>query len=109
MTSLLNELEKSLTAKIEDVGVDSDFVTFRLNDGRVISFPVTWSPRLLHGTIEERNHWELIGGGFGVHWPNLDEDISLAGVLLGLQSGESKKSFQRWLQQRKETVDSLAG
>ena len=107
MTSLLNELEKHLTVRITNVVVKDDHIEFFLDDRRIISFPLDWSPRLWHGTPAERNRWELIGRGIGVHWPELDEDISLAGVLLGLRSGESERSLQRWLKRRKDKAGSL--
>jgi hypothetical protein len=86
-----------------DVRVTEDTLTFDLSDGRSISAPLVWYPRLLHGTPEERNHWE-IGSGVGVHWPDLDEDISVEGMLLGRPSGESQKSLQRWLDSRPSRV-----
>ena len=71
-----------------------------LNDGRTISVPLAWFPRLLHGSAAERQNWRLIGEGEGIHWPDLDEDISVRGLVLGKRSGESHKSFQRWSEQR---------
>ena len=67
--------------------VTADTLSVDLADGRTISVPLTWFPRLLHGTPEERNHFEL--GRNGVHWPDLDEDIPVAGLLNGEKSGES--------------------
>jgi len=80
--------------------VSDDILSFELTDGRIISVPLAWYPRLVHGTRKERNNWE-IGSGVGVHWPDLDEDISVEGLLLGGPSRESARSFQRWLDQRK--------
>lgn len=71
-----------------------------LTDGREISVPLSWYPRLAHGSHTEREHWELIGRGDGIHWPLLDEDISVEGLLGGQRSGESAPSFERWLQAR---------
>lgn len=62
--------------------------------------PVEWFPRLTHGTLRERRNWELIGAGFGVHWPDLDEDISVENMLLGQMSVESERSFRAWLDRR---------
>jgi hypothetical protein len=59
-----------------------------------------WYPRLWHGTPEERHHWRLIGGGEGIHWPELDEDISVENLLAGKPSGESQRSLKRWLEAR---------
>ena len=82
----------------ESVDVTEDTLTAELSDGRSISVPLAWYPRLAHGTPEERHNWRLIGGGQGIHWPDLDEDISVEGLLAGRPSGESQKSFKRWLE-----------
>lgn len=71
-----------------------------LEDGRTISVPVAWFPRLAHGTPEERANWRLIGNGEGIHWPDLDEDISVQSLLTGRRSGEKSESLRRWLEQR---------
>ncbi|HEY7770961.1 DUF2442 domain-containing protein [Longimicrobium sp.] len=71
-----------------------------LTDGRTVSVPLAWYPRLAHATPEERGRWRLIGRGEGVHWPDVDEDISIAGLLAGRPSGESQHSLQRWLDAR---------
>ena len=68
-----------------------------LTDGREIAVPLTWYPRLEHATPNERANWELIGRGDGMHWPHLDEDVSVEGILAGRPSGESSASFDRWL------------
>lgn len=70
-----------------------------LSDGRSISAPLTWYPRLLHGTAEERSNWRLIGQGAGVRWPALDEDVSVEELLARRVSGESRRSLERWLSQ----------
>jgi len=75
-------------------------LTVDLADGRSISAPLAWYPRLGHGTAAERANWRLIGRGEGVHWPDLDEDISVDNLLSGARSGESPKSFERWLAAR---------
>jgi hypothetical protein len=75
-------------------------LTVELDDGRTISVPIVWYPRLAHGTPEELAHWELNGPGLGIHWPDLDEDISVRGLLLGRKSGESQRSLKRWLESR---------
>jgi len=85
----------------QNVTVTEDTLTVELTDGRTISAPILWYPRLAYGTPEERNHWELNGDGIGIHWPDLDEDISVENLLKGQSSGESQRSFQRWLDQRK--------
>ena len=80
------------------VQVTDDVLTVDLSDGRTISVPLAWYPRLLHGTMQERAHWEIVGPG--IHWPDLDEDISVAGLLLGHASGETQASLRRWLDSR---------
>ena len=72
-----------------------------LADCRSLSVPIAWYPRLFHGSQQERENWELIGDGEGIHWPDLDEDISVEGLILGRPSGESQRSLQRWLDGRK--------
>jgi len=85
---------------ISRVHVTADTLTSDLSDGRTISVPLTWYPRLLHGSVKERNRWRLIAKGHGVHWPDLDEDVSIENLLLGQSSGESQSSFRRWLEKR---------
>ena len=94
MSTLAIEIRLALA---ENVSVTEDSLIVDLDDGRTISVPLAWFPRLLHSTVEERNNWRLIGKGAGVHWPDLDEDISVKGILLGKPSGESQRSFKRWL------------
>ena len=86
------------------VTVTDDTLTFELADGRTISAPIPWYPRLSHATPQERANFELIGRGIGVHWPDLDEDISVENLLKGQPSGESQQSLKRWLEQRKQKV-----
>ena len=82
------------------VHVSVDTLEVRLSDGRKISVPLSWYPRLAHASVEERGHWQLIGAGLGIHWPDIDEDISVENLLMGQPSGESRKSFERWLDGR---------
>jgi hypothetical protein len=70
-------------------------------DLRTISVPLAWYPRLLHSTSEERKNWRLIGKGQGIHWKDIDEDISVEGLLAGKPSGESQNSLRRWLEERR--------
>ena len=72
-----------------------------LADGRTITVPLAWFPRLVYGTPAERANWRLIGGGVGIHWPDLDEDISVESLLAGRGSGETQASLRRWLQTRR--------
>ena len=83
-----------------DVHVTDDTLTVDLSDGRSISVPITWFPRLVQGTESERKNWRLIGKGHGIHWEDVDEDISVEGLLAGRPSGESQASLKRWLQSR---------
>ena len=87
-------------ASATSVTVADETLTIELSDGRTISVPLAWFPRLLHGSADERSRWRLIGQGHGLHWPNLDEDISVQGLLEGKPSGESQRSFRDWLDRR---------
>jgi len=85
--------------KAENVRVTKDTLSVDLSDGRTISVPLEWFPRLVYATPEERNNWRLIGRGHGIHWEDIDEDISVEGLLAGNPSGESQTSFKKWLNQ----------
>lgn len=82
------------------VMITDDSLVVDLVDGRTVSSPLAWYPRLVHGTQEERSEFILIGDGTGIHWPRLDEDISVEGILAGHPSGESQQSLQGWLRER---------
>ena len=84
----------------ETVAVTKNTLALELADGRTVSAPLAWYLRLLHGTTKERANWRLIGGGEGVHWPDLDEDISVENILRGQPSGESQRSFKKRLDAR---------
>ena len=84
----------------ENVSTTEDTLTVDLNDGRTISVPLSWFPRLVQASPEERKNWRLIGQGQGIHWEDIDEDISVEGLLAGKPSGESQASFKKWLQGR---------
>ena len=99
MNTLTVELRLATAQHVE---VTEEALVVDLTDGRTASVPLTWYPRLLHGSSEERDNWRLIGNGEGIHWPDLDEDISVENILLGKPSQESQTSFKRWLQARKE-------
>jgi Protein of unknown function (DUF2442) len=89
------QLPSAVVVAVNDIALSVD-----LSDGRTISVPLAWYPRLSHGTSEERNKWRLIAGGRGIHWPDLDEDISVENLLGGKASGESQASLKKWLESR---------
>ena len=86
--------------RVESVRVTENTLSVDLSDGRTISVPLAWFPRLMCATPGERNKWRLIGRGYGIHWEDIDEDISVEGLLAGKPSGESHVSFKKWLNQR---------
>ena len=92
----------SLTAegKAQDIRITDDCLSVDLTDGRTISVPLAWYPRLLRGTSEERSNLRFIGDREGIHWPDLDEDISIENLFAGKASGESQTSLKKWLQSR---------
>ncbi len=81
--------------------ITKDHLSVDLDDGRTITVPLAWYPRLVRGTESERNDWRLIGGGHGIHWEALDEDISVEGLLAGTPSGESERSLEDWMHRRR--------
>ncbi|MGE0362460.1 MAG: DUF2442 domain-containing protein [Vicinamibacterales bacterium] len=83
-----------------DVRVTRDLLIVALRDGRVVSVPLTWYPRLAAGTPRERAAWQLIGPGIGIHWPALDEDVSVQALLNGQGSAESVRSLRQWQRSR---------
>jgi Protein of unknown function (DUF2442) len=101
MTSLAT---KQIEIRATSVRVSDDALIVDLSDGRTVSAPLAWYPRLLHGTSAERDDYQLIGEGLGIHWPQLDEDISAEGILAGRRSQERKESFERWLASRSRSA-----
>ena len=97
MSSLVIEIQE---ASAQSVAVSEDSLTVDLIDGRTIIVPLMWYPRLWCGSPEERDNYEIIGDGSLIHWPDLDEDLSVSGLLAGRRSGESQKSLKKWLQGR---------
>ena len=77
-------------ARARDVSFTDDALIVELSDGRVLTVPLVWFPRLLHAPASQRRNWELLGDGEGIHWPDVDEDISVEGVLRGIPSGETR-------------------
>lgn len=92
--------------KIVQVQVSDDSITVDLDDGRTIAIPIGWYPRIAYGTDAERQHIQIAGAGFGLHWPDLDEDIGVEGLILGKKSTESATSLARWLTQRNVPAQS---
>ena len=82
------------------VVVTDDTIGVELVDGRTVSVPIGWYPRLEHATPAERENWRLVGDGQGIHWPDLDEDVSVAALLAGRPSTESQASLKTWLKSR---------
>jgi len=93
VTSLAVEIEIPFAA---DIKITEDTLSVDLSDGRTVSVPLSWYPRLVYATKEERDNWRFIGNGHGVHWESIDEDISVEGLLIGRPSKESQTSLKRW-------------
>jgi hypothetical protein len=93
------KIEQS-AARAQHVKVTADTLTVDLTDGRTISVPLAWFPRLLQGSATERRNWRFIALGEGIHWTDLDEDISVDDLLHGLQSRESHASLEKWIAKR---------
>jgi len=79
------------------VQVTDDTLSVDLEDGRSIAVPIGWYPRLAYSTLAGRANFQISGAGYGIHWPDLDEDIGVEGLLLGKTSTESAHSFEKWL------------
>ena len=89
-----------IATRITQVAITDETLTVDLEDGRTIAVPIGWFPRLAYGTTAERQNFRLSGAGYGLHWPDLDEDIGVEGLLLGKKSTESQTSFAAWLAKR---------
>ena len=87
--------------KITQVKITDDTLSVDLEDGRTIAVPLSWYPRLVYATPEERQHFQIAGAGYGIHWPDRDEDIGVEGLLLGKRSTESATSLAKWLEERR--------
>ncbi|QYO62508.1 DUF2442 domain-containing protein [Leptolyngbya sp. 7M] len=96
MTTLVLETEPLATS----VTVTDEKLIVDLIDGRSLATPLFWYPRLTHASPQERQNWQLLGDGYAIEWPDLDEHIGVEGLLAGRQSGESQQSLQRWLATR---------
>ncbi len=87
---------------IVHVRVTGDELIVKFSDGRSVQAPLSWYPRLLHGTEAERQNWELWPNGYAIEWPDLDEHLGAEGLAAGNRSGESAKSLERWLASRQK-------
>ena len=83
-----------------DVRIERSELIIDLADGRILSVPLNWYPRLSHASRKEWDNWQMLGDGYAIEWPDLDEHIGIEGLLAGRRSGESERSFQQWLQTR---------
>jgi hypothetical protein len=97
MTTLVLETDPCAV----DIHFSQNKLIVDLADGRSLSIPLAWYPRLFHASQEERQNWKLLGDGYAIEWPDLDEHIGVEGLLAGKRSGESQKSFERWSAGRK--------
>jgi hypothetical protein len=96
MTTLVLDIDPTAVA----ITIDDDKLAIDLADGRRLVVPLAWYPRLLHASPPERQNWQLLGEGYAIEWPDLDEHIGIEGLLAGRRSGESQKSLERWLASR---------
>ena len=97
MTTLILETDPIVV----NIQFHEDKFVLSLEDGRSLSIPLTWYPRLMHATIRERQNWIILGDGYAIEWPDIDEHIGVEGLLAGKRSGESQRSFEKWLSSRK--------
>ena len=93
---------KTSEALAQNVEVTEEALVVELHDGRTVSVPLPWFPRLLNGSEKERLNWRLIGQGEGIHWPDLDEDVATEDLLAGRGSSESQSSLRKWLESRRK-------
>jgi hypothetical protein len=105
MTTLVLEKEPVIV----NVTTTEEKLIIDLDDGRSVLVPLKWYPRLLHASPKERKNWQVLGDGYAIEWPDLDEHIGIEGLLAGRRSGESRKSFERWLAARHGTTRARKG
>jgi hypothetical protein len=101
MNGTLSAVVTLALPKVVNVTINDDTLSVDLEDGRTVSVPIGWYPRLAYGTPAERANFQISGAGYGIHWPDLDEDIGVEGLIVGKKSTESSASFEQWLQRRK--------
>ena len=88
----MNTLDIKPGERVKDVYFTEDNLSVDLIDGRTITVPLAWYPRLLHATAKQRKKWQVCGGGYGIHWPDIDEDLSTEGLLRGAPAPRGKMS-----------------
>jgi hypothetical protein len=88
----MNTSGPKATERVKDVNVTEDTLSVDLMDGRTVSVPLAWFPRLLHATPKQRKNWKISGSGYGIHWPDVDEDISTEGLLRGAPAPKASAS-----------------
>jgi hypothetical protein len=86
----MNNAAPNAGERVKDVHFSEDTISVDLVDGRTITVPLAWYPRLLHSTDEQRRNWQVAGGGYGIHWPDIDEDLTTQGLLRGAPSPRSR-------------------
>ncbi len=106
MNGTLSVTPTLAVTRVVQATVTDDMLSVDLEDGRTIAVPIGWYPRLAYATPTERAKFQISGAGYGLHWPDLDEDIGVEGLLLGKKSSESQASFERWLQGRSSSLSS---
>ena len=100
MNGMLSVAPTLALARVVEITTTDDTLIVDLEDGRSVAVPIGWYPRLAHGTPTERANFQVSGAGYGIYWPDLDEDVGVEGLLLGKKSLESRESFARWLARR---------
>ena len=98
----------SESPKAKRIEIKEDRLVVELLDGRILMVPLIWYPRLWHATAEERQQYELLADGEIIHWPLIDEDLSVEGLLAGRKSGESAESFSQWRASRSNPTSSVS-
>lgn len=101
MNGMLSAVVTLPLPRVIKASVTDDTLSVDMEDGRSLSIPIGWFPRLAYGNASERANFQISGAGYGLHWPDLDEDIGVEGLLLGKRSTESPESFEKWLKERK--------
>ena len=99
--SSLCEIDRE-SGQATEISICDEYLTVTLVSGQTVNVPLDWYPRLAESTPEERGNWRLIDAGRGISWDDIDEDISVAGLMLGRRSGESEKSLARWRASRRQ-------